>query len=143
MHEFRFTFFETPRSCLRVRGRVVTPLKKKPFVTFFDPTPNREYKHAVIHYLNGVCFYRSPIKGPVEVSLTMYMPHPKSGPRRLFHQTKPDVDNLAKIILDAMNGIVYHDDKQIVCLTVRKRYCRPGDVPRTDVIIEESQDEYR
>ena len=35
---------------------------------------------------------------------------------------KPDLDNIAKSICDALNGIAYHDDKQIVELVVRKFY---------------------
>lgn len=35
---------------------------------------------------------------------------------------KPDVDNVAKSILDAMNGIVYDDDSRVVELAVSKRY---------------------
>lgn len=35
---------------------------------------------------------------------------------------RPDIDNVSKNILDALNGIVYADDKQIVELTIRKYY---------------------
>lgn len=35
---------------------------------------------------------------------------------------KPDCDNIAKNINDALNGIVYSDDKQIVSLTINKFY---------------------
>lgn len=35
---------------------------------------------------------------------------------------KPDVDNIAKVILDAVNGVAYKDDKQVTDLTVEKRY---------------------
>ena len=35
---------------------------------------------------------------------------------------KPDCDNVAKSILDALNGIVYHDDSQVVSLVVEKVY---------------------
>ena len=35
---------------------------------------------------------------------------------------RPDIDNCAKNILDALNGILYADDKQIVELTIRKHY---------------------
>jgi Holliday junction resolvase RusA-like endonuclease len=35
---------------------------------------------------------------------------------------KPDIDNVAKLYLDAMNGIVYKDDVQVVKLRVSKRY---------------------
>jgi Holliday junction resolvase RusA-like endonuclease len=47
---------------------------------------------------------------------------------------KPDIDNLVKAILDALNGgIAYEDDKQIVELTAVKLY---GD-PRTEIMLEE------
>lgn len=35
---------------------------------------------------------------------------------------KPDIDNIAKIILDALNKIAYKDDTQVVELTVKKVY---------------------
>ena len=36
--------------------------------------------------------------------------------------TKPDADNIAKIICDALNGVAYKDDTQIVELKIIKRY---------------------
>lgn len=44
------------------------------------------------------------------------------------------VDNLAKLVKDALNGVFWRDDAQVVDLTVKKRY---SDVPRTEVMIEE------
>ena len=41
---------------------------------------------------------------------------------RLERPKKPDLDNVAKSFLDAMNGIVYKDDVQVVSLHVTKRY---------------------
>lgn len=35
---------------------------------------------------------------------------------------KPDIDNIAKVVCDALNGIAYKDDKQIVSLKLAKRY---------------------
>lgn len=35
---------------------------------------------------------------------------------------KPDVDNIAKIICDSLNGIAYADDKQITSLHINKFY---------------------
>ena len=35
---------------------------------------------------------------------------------------KPDADNISKCILDALNGIAYHDDAQVVSLEVEKIY---------------------
>ena len=36
--------------------------------------------------------------------------------------TFPDVDNLLKFLCDAMTGVVYHDDSQIVSITCEKKY---------------------
>lgn len=51
-----------------------------------------------------------------------------------FAPKKPDCDNIAKIILDALNGIAYDDDAQIVKLRVEKRY---GTTERVLVVLEE------
>lgn len=47
--------------------------------------------------------------------------------------TKPDVDNLAKAVTDAMNGVVYEDDSQIVELVCGKYY---GAEPRVMVTVD-------
>lgn len=47
---------------------------------------------------------------------------------------KRDCDNIAKIVLDALNHIAYHDDAQVVELVVCKWY---GEQPRVDVLIKE------
>ncbi|NFT02240.1 RusA family crossover junction endodeoxyribonuclease [Clostridium sporogenes] len=48
---------------------------------------------------------------------------------------KPDVDNIAKVILDSLNGLAYKDDKQIVTCGISKWY---GEDPRVEVILEEA-----
>ena len=68
--------------------------------------------------------------GPVAVELRFAMPRPKShsGAKGLkpsapvAHVGKPDVDNLAKLILDQLtrSGNVWRDDSQVVSLTVHK-----------------------
>lgn len=35
---------------------------------------------------------------------------------------KPDIDNIAKVVLDALNGVAYKDDTQVISLAVTKRY---------------------
>ena len=42
--------------------------------------------------------------------------------RRIWPAKKPDSDNIAKVVLDALNGIAYHDDTQVISLTVAKVY---------------------
>ena len=52
----------------------------------------------------------------------------------ILPMVKPDTDNIAKSILDSLNGIAYKDDKQVVELIVYKFY---NDVPYVNVTIEE------
>ena len=47
---------------------------------------------------------------------------------------KPDIDNCIKIIADALNGLAYVDDTQIVGVTAEKYY---AEIPHVDVEIEE------
>ena len=50
----------------------------------------------------------------------------------LMHTKKPDCDNIAKSILDALNGLAYYDDSQICELSVYKMY---SDEPRAEIVI--------
>ena len=52
--------------------------------------------------------------------------------------TKPDLDNLAKTILDALNGFAYEDDKNIVELAIVKEF---GETDYTFVTISEWENE--
>lgn len=47
---------------------------------------------------------------------------------------KPDIDNIAKAVLDGLNGHAFADDKQVAALTVRKLY---DSTPRVEVKVEE------
>ena len=51
------------------------------------------------------------------------------------HTTKPDVDNLIKFCLDAMNNHVYEDDKLVVSVSGVKRYAKEEEQPHTQVIL--------
>lgn len=106
---------------------------------------------AVYENLVKVCFKEShpmhvPLEDGVAVDITAYYGIPKStSKKRRFGMLmrlirplrKPDLDNVAKIICDSLNGIAYHDDSQVYDLHVRKYY---DDQPRVDVRIEWSED---
>ena len=55
----------------------------------------------------------------------------------LYPTVKPDADNIAKVVCDALNDIAYNDDKQIVECVVRKRYCMTDDEPHITVFVEQ------
>lgn len=71
------------------------------------------------------------LEGEIEADITAYFAIPKSVSKRkreqmlkgeIRHTHKPDTDNIAKIILDSLNGIAYDDDRQVCRLTVNKLY---------------------
>ena len=71
---------------------------------------------------------RKPIDCPVRVRLEYWMPIPKSYSKKRHgeligsaHTKKPDLDNLIKT-LDALNGVVWVDDSQIVDIRAQKMY---------------------
>ena len=48
--------------------------------------------------------------------------------------SRPDADNLGKLVLDALNGIIYRDDSQIVSMIFNKYY---SETPRTEIMVQE------
>lgn len=72
------------------------------------------------------CGKRELLTGAVAVVITAYLVRPKSS-KRADPTIKPDIDNIAKQILDALNGIAWKDDAQVVRLTVQKRYDDSGE----------------
>jgi Holliday junction resolvase RusA-like endonuclease len=73
---------------------------------------------------------RPPLEGPVEVTMNVCFPVPESWSKKkkeraihgiIFPTVKPDNDNLLKVI-DALNEIVFRDDKQVVISHVYKTY---------------------
>lgn len=79
---------------------------------------------------------------PVAITISAYYPIPKSARKSIQAQmrdnvllpmVKPDWDNVGKIICDALNGVAWKDDTQIVNAIVQKWY---DDNPRVIVRIE-------
>lgn len=77
------------------------------------------------------------LDGPVRLSVAFYLPRPKGLPKRTIAHTKaPDVSKLVRSTEDALSGIVYRDDSQIVEVLAGKFYAAEGDVPHCDVRVE-------
>jgi Holliday junction resolvase RusA-like endonuclease len=65
----------------------------------------------------------APVDGPLVMTVTFYLPRPKSLPKRVeYPVTKPDLSNCLKAIEDALNGIVFVDDSRLVEIRMAKRY---------------------
>jgi Holliday junction resolvase RusA-like endonuclease len=85
------------------------------------------------------------LKTPVSVFLYVRLPVPQSYPKKRREAClsglekpckKPDIDNIAKTYLDAMNGVIFVDDTQVIDLHVKKLY---SVVAGVDVMVMETQ----
>ena len=82
-----------------------------------------------------------PTTKPVELTIEFFMPIPNSlsiKKKALLtgrpHTSRPDLDNLLKILLDAANGVLYKDDSQIYEIHSCKVF---SGKPRTELTILE------
>jgi len=86
----------------------------------------------------------APASDPVAMRMSFRMPRPakhflpatKSRPEPELRADAPhwvpsgaDVDKLARAVLDALTGVVYVDDSQVVSIVAAKRYVAPGEGP--------------
>lgn len=65
----------------------------------------------------------TPKKTPVAVRIVVRKALPTSSPKSLASEidyTLPDLDNVAKLVLDALNGVAYEDDRQVQELIVER-----------------------
>lgn len=71
------------------------------------------------------------LEGPIRVDIDLFYPIPQSWPdwkrqlasaETMWCTVKPDIDNAAKLQMDAMNGVAYKDDAQVVAGSQRKLY---------------------
>jgi len=95
----------------------------------YSPEKTRVYERAIRNSYSGPKFEEA-----VYMKLTAYYQKPKKC-KTLFPLKKPDLDNVAKIIMDSLNGVAYDDDKQVVWLTITKRWTE--DYPRVEVTLTE------
>jgi Holliday junction resolvase RusA-like endonuclease len=84
-----------------------------------------------------------PLEGPVSVDLYVRVPVPTSHSKKRREACiagaerptkKPDIDNVVKAYLDAMNGVIYLDDTQVVRVSAKKVY---SSVAGVDVCVRE------
>ena len=88
----------------------------------YTPTKTRKWEEFV--RFQAVQYRPKKLwEGPISMALTFMMPRPKSLPKKVvYHIKKPDLDNLAKSIKDALQGIIYKTDSQIIILNLEKKY---------------------
>lgn len=77
-----------------------------------------------------------PSRTPVSVRIDAYEPLPQSRPKRIASEPNvfmPDADNIAKLVMDGMNGAVWGDDRQVTEVHVVKWPRMRGIEPHMDI----------
>lgn len=108
----------------------------------FTPKKQRTHAGTIKHFaLEGMKKYNNerPTGQPLALTVTVTYPQPKSWSKKkkaetIFKTSKPDVDNLAKLVMDACNNLVWLDDAQVAYLIVQKAY--NDGMPGTHVKVE-------
>ena len=123
MHHFRNGFYNSAKKEMALFRASVR--EQVPFVN-----SGVVFGKGVPVTLTVKCYMRRPnsdfkgshISGSLKAVVSMVRPIP------------PDIDNLAKFVLDALNGLVYYDDSQVVKLVVWKLMDSEGDCSGRTVI---------
>ncbi len=80
------------------------------------------------------------LTGPLAVRVKVVRPLPKSAPKSRegeWDTHRPDLDNVVKAVLDALNGAAYEDDAQVVMVTAAKSRRHHGETERVTIAINE------
>ena len=137
MKEFEFTVETIPKA--KARPRFV---RRGKFVQTYTPKTTLDYEKKIAeeYLLQGGTVFDYPY---LEMSIIAYFPIPKStkkGDRLLLesecvpYDKKVDIDNCLKACMDAIIGVAYMDDKQIVSIKAKKFY---GKTARVVIKIKE------
>ena len=115
---------QRPRIC-RINGRSVAYTQKQ--------TVEYEKLIRASYAASSNVFFEKNI--PLEMSIIALFSIPNCHTDG-WHLKRPDSDNIIKIIMDALNGVCYHDDEQICRIYFEKKY---ADIPETKITIKETR----
>ena len=111
------------------------------FVRAYTPEKTVAYETLVKLAAGEAMAGAAPMQGPMALELRLFVAIPKATTKRdlaritagaFLPVKKPDADNVLKAISDALNGIAYDDDAQLVDVIIRKRY---SDTPRAEILL--------
>ena len=117
--------------------------KRGNFVSTYTPQKTKTYEDEIRMMAKAAMGSSEPLETPVTVAIYIRVGIPVSYTKQMKKYAldgtlkptkKPDIDNIAKCFLDAMNEIVYLDDKQVVSLHITKVY---AETPAVEVMVKE------
>ncbi|HBP4946776.1 TPA: RusA family crossover junction endodeoxyribonuclease [Pseudomonas aeruginosa] len=110
-------------------------------VRMYTPKQTEDYERSIAMAAQKALAGRPLIAGPVLIELRMFHPIPRSWSKKrqamaligeVMPTVKCDADNCLKAVCDALNGVAWKDDTQVVNVMLAKRY---AEVPRVEVKI--------
>ena len=113
------------------------------FTRVYTDKQTLDYEALIKFFAAEAMGSTDPLETPVSVFLYIRHAVPQSYSKKRTEAClsgleqpckKPDIDNIAKTYLDGMNGVVFHDDTQVIDLHVKKVYSA---VPGVDVMVME------
>jgi len=107
----------------------------------FTPRRQRDFMALVQLAAHSAMDGQPPLAGPIELRIRAVYRVPTSWPKKRaagarWRTSKPDADNIAKIVSDACNEIVFGDDAQVASLIVQKTYGPIAGVTVSAAILE-------
>lgn len=129
-----------------VIGEVVG--KERPRVNMYTgsvytPNKTKDYEFLIQQYFKMKYPNHQTLEGRLSIQIIAYLKIPKSTSNKKTQEMlenkisptkKPDIDNIAKVALDAMNKFVFKDDNQVSKISVEKRY---GNEEKVWILVEE------
>lgn len=96
----------------------------------YTPTKTSNFEEKVKYaYLSKYNIKRDPTEKPIKITIECIFTPPESMSNKKkselygeLYCKKPDIDNIAKSVLDGLNKIAYKDDNQVAILDVIKKY---------------------
>ncbi len=116
------------------------------FISTYTPEKTRTYETLIKDSAIEAMGASEPLETPVSLYLYIRVPIPKSCTKKRLEAIdngsekptkKPDASNILKSVEDGMNGVVYHDDSQIINIHVTKVY---SSLPGVDICVKECLD---
>lgn len=98
---------------------------------------SKEWQIAVRHAAQQQCEGQF-FDGAVRLAIVFFLPRPQSLPKKVKHHTKkPDVDKLVRAVKDALKGVLWKDDSQVIELLARKGYATTQ--PHVRIVVDHAE----
>lgn len=98
----------------------------------YTDSETRAYEEKIVaYYRKAFQGFRWPDGAFISVEVTAHYRIPKNANKaavaamqagKLLPGRKPDIDNILKVVLDALNGVAYRDDSKVVSVSANKIY---------------------